>query len=156
MGEGFPTTRADALARLGAARRDLLDAIGGLSSDEMTRPVVGDWSVKDLLTHVTSWEEQVAMDLCRLARGHMPALLYFQAEEIDHWNDMIMSLRRNFPVEQVLDELEGGRAELLAGLEPLDDKQFAAGYLSVTIGITAAHDADHARQIREWREAQGV
>jgi len=156
MGEGFPATREDSVARLGAARGELLDAIGGLSSDELTRPVVGDWSVKDLLTHISSWEEQVCADLRRLARGHMPALLHVQAEEIDHWNEMIMSLRRNFPVEQALDELESGRAELLAGLERLDNGQFASGYLPVTIGITAGHDSDHARQIREWREAQGV
>jgi hypothetical protein len=156
MGEGFPTTREEAYARLEASRSELLDAIAGLTPDQMAERVVDDWSVKDLLTHITSWEEQVVPDLRRLARGHVPALMAFQPDRTDDWNCMIMMLRRNFPLEQVLEELERTRLELKAGLDALKDQHFAAGYVPVTISITAAHDADHTSHIREWRSARGI
>jgi len=53
--------KSDALAALEAARRETLGAIDGIPEDKMTAPAFGDWSVKDVLCHLTSWEQFAAL-----------------------------------------------------------------------------------------------
>jgi uncharacterized protein (TIGR03083 family) len=54
--------RKKALLELIRAERVRLDeTIGGLSDDQLTEPgVVGDWSVKDILAHLSAWERRLA------------------------------------------------------------------------------------------------
>lgn len=47
-----------ALTRLAESRQALRQATQGLSEDEMTQAQVeGVWTVKDVVGHVTSWEQ---------------------------------------------------------------------------------------------------
>ena len=49
---------------------DLLGSVEGLSDEEMLEPgVVGDWSVKDILAHVTTWELEARKHLPEIAAG---------------------------------------------------------------------------------------
>lgn len=89
--------RRSAVASLQDSRRELMDAIHGLSPAQMTIPVIDDWSAKDLLAHIASWEEQVASDLARVGRGHVPALAAFQEGDVNTWNGLLVGLRRRFP-----------------------------------------------------------
>ena len=62
-------TKEEALARLAESRRALHQAIEGLSKEEMTQvQVEGVWTIKDLLGHITSWEE-TCLELLRLRSG---------------------------------------------------------------------------------------
>jgi len=52
-------TKQQLLDRLENAWADLQASFAGLSEAQMTQPgVTGDWSVKDILAHVTTWEEE--------------------------------------------------------------------------------------------------
>ena len=108
--------RQQMYSQLEEARKVLLDAFDGLTPDQMTVPMLEDWSVKDILTHVASWDEFALPDLRRVGRGHMPALLSFREAEVNDWNRMIMSLRRNFPLDQVMSEIEECRKATMAAL----------------------------------------
>ncbi len=51
--------REQLLARLDKAWAALGESYAGLTEAEMTTPgVAGDWSVKDMLAHVATWEEE--------------------------------------------------------------------------------------------------
>ncbi|MDH7484968.1 MAG: DinB family protein [Anaerolineae bacterium] len=53
-------SKADFLAQLDADRQRLLQAIEGLSDEEMTAAsAVGEWSVQDILGHIAAWEWEV-------------------------------------------------------------------------------------------------
>ena len=153
MATDVQATRANIYGVLNNAREELLAAIDGLKPELMAVPVLGDWSVKDIVTHVTSWEELILLDLNRLKRGRIPARYH---EATDKWNETLMSVRRGFPLDQVLAELGETRDALMKALDEVADDQFAAGDVPGSCQITALHDWEHARQIKEWRSQQGV
>lgn len=135
------------------ARNELRASYQGLSDEQMTQAgAVGEWSVKDVLTHITSWEEITLTDLQRVARGDMPTLASFDLKKVDDWNTTIMSIRRNLPLEQVLRELDSTRADLVAVVGQLPDSSMAEGqFARGMLTICAVHDREHTEDIRKWR-----
>jgi hypothetical protein len=149
--------REEAYSLLEQAHKELLAAIDGLTPEQMTIPVFDDWSVKDILAHIVSWEEYTLLDLQRVARGHMPALANFKEEDLDNWNALVMSLRRNFPLDQVMHELEASRMATIAALDVLPDERLVQGkFARIWASITAGHDHEHAEHIRNWRQKEGI
>jgi len=149
--------RDEVYSLLEAAHKELLAAIDGLTPEQMAIPVFDDWSVKDILAHIVSWEEYTLLDLQRVARGHMPALASFKQVDVDNWNAMVMGLRRDFPLDQVMHELEANRKATIAALDALPDERLAQGqFARIWASITAGHDHEHAEHIRKWRQKEGI
>ena len=149
--------REEAYSLLEAAHKELLSAIDGLAPEQMAIPVFADWSVKDILAHIVSWEEYTLLDFQRVARGHMPALVSFKQQDLDNWNALVMSLRRDFPLDQVTHELAANRKATIAALDALPDERLAQGqFARIWASITAGHDHEHAEHIREWRQKEGI
>jgi len=148
--------RTDTYRLLAQNREQLNFAIEGLPPDRMLVPVLDDWSVKDILTHITSWDELLLPDIYRLARGRAAGLACNVQEATDKWNELLMSVRRQFPLDQVLAEFAETRDALRKALDEVPDDQFASGYVPGNCQITAFHDWDHSRDIRAWRDREGV
>jgi len=147
--------REDIYSTLQEARKELLAAIDGLTPQQMTTPLHDDWAVKDILTHIVSWEEFVMPDFRRVARGHLPALASFKEPEVDKWNAMLMSLRRSFPLDQVMYELEASRKATMVVLDSLPDERLVP-FVRMWADVAARHDREHAQDIRQWREKEGI
>ncbi len=149
--------KSDAIAALEAARRETLDAIGGIPGEKMTATAFGSWSVKDVLCHLTSWEQFATADLQRVRRGHIPQLATFRMEDVDDWNAWLMRSRNLFPLPQAMSELEESRRQFTAALNELPDNLFAGGQVARTLaeGLTNG-EKGHAAEIREWREREGT
>ena len=149
--------REEVYSQLEAARKELMAAIDGLTPEQMAIPVFDDWSVKDILAHIVSWEEYTLLDLQRVARGHMPALASFRQQDVDSFNALVMSLRRDFPLDQVMHELEASRKATIAALDALPDERLAQGqFPRIWATITAGHDHEHSEDIRKWRQKEGI
>src|SRR3989304_7441698 len=99
--------KAAALADLAAAHVEFKEAVRGIPEDRLTVPMHGEWSAKDLVAHISSWNEFTALDLRRLARGHVPCIAAFREADVDEWNAFLVRPRKLFPAAQVLSELEG-------------------------------------------------
>jgi hypothetical protein len=149
------SNREDIYSMLQEARKEFLAAIDGLTPQQMTTPLHDDWSVKDILTHIVSWEELVMPDFRRVARGHLPLLAGFKESEVDKWNAMLMSLRRSFPLDQVMYELEASRKAVIVVLDSLPDERLAP-FVRIWANVAARHERDHAQVIRQWREKEGI
>ncbi|MDO8616904.1 MAG: DinB family protein [Dehalococcoidia bacterium] len=143
-------------ALLDGARADLLAAIEGLTPEQMTVPVIEDWSAKDILAHVSAWEVQIVPDLERVRDEFAPALAHFREQDVDRWNELMMGLRRTFPLSQVLHELGHWRQEVLRRLDELEERHLSSGFVPAICAIASGHDRDHAGQIREWRKREGI
>ena len=160
MGSTSGSDREDLLEQMEKARSELRASYQGLPDEQMTRlGAVGEWSVKDVLSHVASWDEVLLPDLGCLARGETPALASVDLEtaNFDAANAAIMSQRRNLPLAQVLRELDTDRADVTAAVGRLPDSALAEGQFGrLLIQITAAHDREHAAGIFEWRRKEGL
>lgn len=150
--------RQELLAELAEARRELLSAVEGLSEAQMTAPLPGgEWSAKDILAHVASWEELRPVEVARTAGGDQPVYGRLQDDDFDRWNALMMVYRRDLPLEQVLRELLKARERLLAVVAELPDEQLpAAAEGRMRIRRAAHHEREHATQIREWRQREGL
>jgi len=149
--------KAEAIAALEDAHKQLLTALNGIPVNKMTEPMLGDWSVKDVLAHVSSWDELEVQDLRRLGRGHVPIQAAFREDEGDDWNAFLLKGRRLFSLAQVMAEFEANRQARREVLDGLPDAFFAPGSLvrSFCEG-TVKHDQEHAAQVSAWRQKQGV
>jgi hypothetical protein len=160
MGSTAGSDRQQLLGELENARSELHASYQGLPDEQMTRlGAVGEWSVKDVLSHVASWDEVLLPDLARIARGETPALasIDLQTASFDAANAAIMSQRRNLPLEQVLRVLDIDRADVVAAVGRLPDSALAEGQFGrILLQVTAAHDREHAAGISEWRRKEGL
>jgi hypothetical protein len=65
--------RQQLLKRLDAAWLDLQTSYAGLSDSQlMEAGVTGTWSVRDILTHITTWEEEALKYLPLILKGEKP------------------------------------------------------------------------------------
>jgi uncharacterized damage-inducible protein DinB len=112
-----------ALARLAQSRQALLQAIHDLSVEEMTQvQVEGEWTIKDVLGHIASWDKICLAPLQGYADGAS-----FQVEVIEDylaWNDVQAAAKRDLPFDVVLDELTAVRQDLADLAERLSTQQW--------------------------------
>ena len=63
---GFDVDRQRLLKRLDTAWRDFKESYAGLSEAQLMEPgVTSGWSVRDIIAHVTTWEEEALKHLRR-------------------------------------------------------------------------------------------
>ncbi len=149
-------TRDGLITLLERARRELMDSFQGVSEERVLLPVEDGWSVKDVLAHVTMWEETALPDMSRAVRGEMTALASWDRTFIDDWNRIQFALRRPFPLAQVLAELTEMRRATIELVKSASEERLTSGFIPTTCAIHARHDRDHAEQIRGWRRNEGV
>ena len=158
--------KQDILDELTTARADLLDAIDGLTPEQMRQPfAVGLWSVKDVLAHLTAWESELVTALNQVqSSNRAPQIVLI--DEIDEWNEEQYHLSARRPLEAILEDLEGVHRMLCMMVEDykdkrlMDNRQFewmegeALWYLIEENAYL--HEREHADNIRAWREETGI
>jgi hypothetical protein len=68
-------TRDDALQTLREGQARIDELLGGLTDEQLARPATiggGDWSAKDLIGHLASWEELALRSLKEFQAGQKP------------------------------------------------------------------------------------
>jgi hypothetical protein len=141
------------LARLESAWTAFQHSYAGLPETMLTEPgVAGDWSVKDVLAHVSTWEEEALRHLPVIAHGGTPPR-YAATGGIDAFNARMADRKRDLPLPEVrrlLDESHRRLVELVRGA-PEDqltgDTRFRRRLRLDTYG----HYRLHAEAIRRWR-----
>ena len=145
------TRKGHALDTIESHRQRLIQSFDGLSAKEMVQPLADDeWSVKDILTHVTSWEELILLDLRRIQRGRRPARYHAGN---DAWNPVLMQGRDAFPLDQVLNEFQQVHDSLVDLLTVLNEDLFP-GEVTGICNVLSLHDWEHSEQIKRWRASQ--
>jgi hypothetical protein len=147
--------RAQLLERLDLAWAELGDSFAGLSEAAMAEPgVVGDWSVKDLLGHVTTWEEEALKALPALMEGQK-SLGYsrvnrFNAEQVEHKKGMALA--------QVLREMADPHGRIMALARGVAERHFERDtpFRQRLRWDAYSHYREHARAILAWRAARGL
>src|SRR6185437_2870434 len=94
------------LQRLEKAWAAIKESYSGLSDAQLMEPgVMGEWSVKDILAHVTTWEEEALKYLPLILNGGRPPR-YIQAGGIDAFNAQMAEQQRDMALSDVLRQLE--------------------------------------------------
>ncbi len=133
------------------------DSYAGLSEAQMLQPgVTGDWSVKDILAHVTWWEEEALKHLPNILKGARRPRYSVTYGGIDAFNAQMTELKRDLPLGAVLEQMQATHARLLAFIDSVPEEHFAReGAFRHGLRLdTYSHYPEHERAIRAWRERE--
>jgi uncharacterized protein (TIGR03083 family) len=140
--------------KLEPAWTSLKESYAGLSEAQLTGPgVLGEWSVKDILAHVTTWEEEALKALPLILSGGRPPR-YTQFGGIDGFNAQMAEQKRGMALPEVLRQLEETHRRLLDYLQSVPEEHFTreTPFRHRLRLDTYSHYPLHARAIQEWRE----
>lgn len=147
--------RAGLLKRLDAAWGAFQDSYAGLSAAELMEPgVTGDWSVRDILAHVTTWEEEALTYLPLILAGGTPPRYRATYGGIDAFNALMTERKKSLPLADVLRQLDETHRRVLDLIQRTPEEQFVRETrcrrrLRLD---TYHHYPQHAEAIRRWRE----
>ena len=154
-------TPDQALAHLADSRQTLLAAIEGLSQDSITHErVAGEWTAKDILGHITSWEEVTVEALKSIAANEPSAVELIS--DFDAWNGAQVARKRPQPLSVILDRLAAARGEFLVLIARVPPEQWEEtstwpwgdrNTLAEAMAGLAHHEKEHASAIQRWRES---
>lgn len=151
-------TNEQMIGRIDRAWADFGASHAGLSDRQLLMPgVTGAWSVRDLIAHVTWWEEEALTHLPVVGEGRKPPRYSVTYGGIDAFNALMTERSRGLSLEAVLerhhdvherlrDFVRSVPAQLLTG-----ETRFRRRLRLDTYG----HYPLHAKGIRTWRERRG-
>jgi hypothetical protein len=151
--------RRGAIRQIEASRRSTLAFVARLPEPEILRPrTQGDWSVKDVLAHLLTCDEETVRRLRLLARGHADRIHWFESmADADRFNAASVVRMRRVGLRPILRRMARVRADLvkrLRRLPPATLRDPAHAY-PVVEWLPApgwSHERDHLSEIRaRWR-----
>ena len=158
--------KIEIIAALENSHERLVEVIEELTPEEMSTPgVVGDWTIKDLLAHLTRWEAELVKLLWQVPQGIQPTTILNQNISLDeinaHWHDEDQAR----PLERILKDFHGVREQTIRRLDHFKDDDLNNPQRYSWLGgrplwmwvaeDSFEHDLEHLEQIQTWRENKG-
>ena len=114
---------------------------------------VGWWSIRDVLAHIATWDEE-ALKALPLILENKPLTRYARYGGIDAFNAREQERKRNLSLEQVKQELTVTHENLVTFLENSPESAYATGsrFLRRLRLDTYSHYREHASQITAWHK----
>jgi len=141
------------LRRLDRAWAALKESYAGLSEPRLGEPgVTGNWSVKDVLAHVTTWEGEALRHLPLILAGGRPPR-YVRYGGIDAFNAKMTEEKRGLSLSEVLRQLKDTHGHLIDFVRRTPEANYGNTRFRRRLRLdTYSHYPQHAKAIREWRE----
>jgi hypothetical protein len=143
------------LERLDKSWEDLRQSYAGLSDAELLETgVTSAWSVRDIIAHVTWWEEEALTHLPLILAGGRPPRYSVTYGGIDAFNARMTEQRKHLSLAEVLRQRDDVHHRLVEFIESVPDEHLA-GETRFRRRLrldTYGHYPKHARGIRRWRD----
>ncbi len=158
--------KEELISVLTTGRDDFLKILQGLSDQEMETPgVVEQWSIKDILVHLTRWEAEIIKLLWQAKQGIKPSTAHFRGTSIDDVNKRWYEESQSRTLKIVMSDFLGVRKQTLRRVEEISDsvltnpKQYTwlegKPLWEWIAEDSFEHEAEHGDQIRVWLSKQG-
>jgi hypothetical protein len=154
--------RKELLAELDRSFAELERAIEGLSHEQMLQRWYGadseEWSVRDILAHITGWHHEMDDALERIARGERPTPEGVDYSDADTWNARFVETWTSASPEAMAAELVKSKELFVEAAKQVPEEKFEEGRAAYRILTTTGtnHYREHAPEIRAWREKTGT
>jgi hypothetical protein len=127
----------------------------GLSDSRLLEPgVTGNWSVRDIIAHVSWWEEEALAHLPLILSGGRPPRYSVKYGGIDAFNALMTERRQGLSLAEVLRQQSDTHRRLVDHLQGVPEEQFTdeTRFRHRLRLDTYSHYPKHAKAIRAWRE----
>lgn len=162
-----PTNKAELLEMMERGYTAFEALLAPLSEAQLTESgVSGDWSLKDILVHLATWQGRAAQILEAAQRNEQPQLTpsIKTDEEMDQFNNTTFAANRSRPLAEVKQDFHASYQQLLAATEALgevdlfDPGRFAwmkgNALWTTAEGDTFGHYDEHKPAIEAWLARQ--
>jgi len=146
--------RQQLLGRLDSAWKDFEESYAGLSESQLKIPrVTGEWSVRDIIAHVTWWEEEALKYLPVIRAGGASPRYSVTYGGIDAFNAMMTEQRSGLSLAEVLRQHDEVHARLVDYVAAAPEELFTreTRFRRRLRFDTYGHYPVHAGAIRAWR-----
>lgn len=155
-------TKPELLQHIRDERRALEKVLARLTHAQMLLPGVdGEWSIKDALAHISTWERWMIRWTNSLLRGEKPDTP--EPWDVENMNAGTYARVKEISLEEVLEEFRQSYWDALALAERLSEEQFQTVYADtwpigpLWLGVAANtnfHYKEHRTDIQKWLETQ--
>jgi hypothetical protein len=153
------------LEQIQAERERLERTLAELSTDQMTQPGIQDqWSVKDILAHITVWEKRMTRWLGETLRGEVPQMLPpgMTWDDLDQMNEQTYLENRDRLLAEVLSEFHHSYPQALGAVEAASEEDLIDPHRfewrggkplwEMVAANTFWHYEEHGESLRTWLE----
>lgn len=156
--------KTELLEALEDGRQELVEMLEDLPDEVMLKPgVCGDWSIKDILAHLTQWEGQTVTLLFQASQGdRKPTTAHFGKETVDEVNQRWYEAGKERPLERVWEDWVSVRKQMIRRVTAFSDTDLndpqryswlkGEPLWQIIANNTFEHDDEHADGIREFLE----
>lgn len=147
------------LGKLDATWNAFQESYAGLTDDDLLESgVTGDWSVKDILAHVTAWEEEALTHLPTILDGGRPPNYSDVHGGIDAVNAQLTEQGRTRSLARMRRQLEATHQRLLDYVRDVPPEQLVGEtrFRRRLRDDTYGHYPEHTEAIRSWREQRSA
>ena len=166
------TTKAQMIDRIKNSRAPLDRLIAQMTDEQMLQPgVENKSSVKDLLAHITTWEQHLVRGLAAAVKDRVPEVYVIDPSEpwepggLDAVNELIFTRNAQLPLQQVLSGFHSSLQDVLQAVNSLSyhdlfDPQglaqvFGESTERVIGSDTFYHYPEHIQSISAWLNERG-
>jgi hypothetical protein len=125
--EKLTARQTASLQKLTDARDRLQAVIQGLDQGVLcTEPIVGDWTIKDLLGHIVSWNREFRADIAMILAGLHPGYDHILSGEGDFndSNQVWITEKRDWSLDRILADLDQDYTDAVNLVLRLQPKEF--------------------------------
>jgi hypothetical protein len=131
--------------------------VRSLSQEELLRPVPDStWLVKDFVSHLATLDATIIPWFASIVDGSTASLGGGKAFDIDAYNDAKVAKRRDRPIEEILAEAAGERAELLALMDRFSDAALTQNIHFGGDSKRPSSDIEFGRYLRGWARHDAI
>lgn len=158
------TRKTEILEALEDSRQEMIELLEDLPDEWMIEPgVVGAWSIKDILNHLTHWEGQLVTLLFQAKRGTArPTTQHFGTETVDEVNQRWYEDGKERSLDMIWQDWNGVRKQTIRRVSEFSEEELTAAQrypwqegkplIEWIENDSFGHEEEHADQIREWVE----
>lgn len=157
-----PASKNELVEAMVSARNTLDSLIDQIKRSNMTLPgVSGEWSVKDILAHLTAYDRWLALTLA--LRGQKPPDFWIEDTPLDESNRRLFEENRDMPLDEVLQQYREIWRDILDETRARSEtylftEQSVQGYpdkfkpCDILRSESYGHYLDHVPALRAWLE----
>ena len=122
-------TKAEIYEAIAFERAILLEALGGLTDEQMELPgACGEWSVKDILSHLLDWERRCLAWYRAGLRGEVPKTPddHFNWRQLTALNQLIYERYKDLSLAEVRQKFKASFEEMMAALDGMTEEELFA------------------------------
>ena len=160
-------TKDEILDALEDTREATLEAIEGLTDEVMQESsVIDEWSVKDILFHISMWGAELVKLLWQASQGQESTSLLTSDASVEKVNAGWQAKSHERSLELTLEDFHSVRKQTSRRVEAFSDEDLNNPQRYTWLqgqplwewiaGDSYEHEAEHAAQIREWRQRRGL